>query len=178
MRFIRRILGEQEGPSESSRKVARIYTDLRGAIIKLDPGSVGIQPTPDAPNAWGVVMDWSVDRGVATIISLIDGTTSMYLSSGGGSIGAGGHEKAAVASIGAIRIAEGMIDAFLPVTDAPLPGPDRTALTVLTFGGLRRIEEANTAFAQGTSLYMPLANAMQEVVSAIRLAEAASERKH
>jgi hypothetical protein len=40
-----------------------------------------------------VVMDWNIGSGVATLVAFRDGTTSIYLSSGGGVIGAGAHES-------------------------------------------------------------------------------------
>lgn len=177
MSFLRRLRGEPAGAPKPAqeREVAAIYMGLRGAVLSLDPSSVGIHPTPDMANVWGLVMDWSLDRGVATIISLADGTTSMYLSTGGGSIGAGAHQAAAAASIKALHIAESMIDDFLPAQNAPVPAPARTALTLLTFSGLRRIEEDNTAFEKGTTRLSVVANAMQDVIHEIHLTEALSK---
>ena len=171
MGLLRRLRG---GPQSPPTDIAPVYVGLRDTILNLDPKTAGIDPTSDTGRAWGLVMDWSVGDAVATIVSLADGTTSLYLSTGGGSIGAGEHEAPAAASIRAVRAAEGMIDDFPTSDDAPLPGAGRTALTLLTHAGLRRIEEDNSAFERGTSRFTPVANAMQEVIHEIQLTEAAS----
>ena len=119
-------------------------------------------------------MDWSVGDAIATIVSLADGTTSLYLSTGGGSIGAGEHEAPAAASSRAVRVAEALVDDFPAADDSPLPGAGRTALTLLTRAGLRRIDDDNSAFEQGTSRFSPVANAMQEVIHEIEAAQSGS----
>ena len=171
MSFLRRVRGQPDDRASGQRKVASIYGGLRDAILELDPASVGIHRSPETPRAWGLVMDWSLDEAVATVVSLADGTTSLYLSTGGGTIGAGGQPAAAAASVNAIRVAEGMIDEFPVATESPLPARGRTALTLLTFSGLRRFEDDTSAFAEGSSKLAPVGNAMQEVINEIRRAE-------
>jgi len=48
----------------------------------------------------GVVFDVGLDDGVVTLISLVDGTTSLYTSFGGGYLGAGENAEIAQKSIG------------------------------------------------------------------------------
>jgi hypothetical protein len=156
-------------------EMASVYRGLRDRILTLDPSSVGVTRTPDLPNIWGVVMDWGMEKAVATIVSLADGTTSLYLSTGGGSLGAGAHPAAATASTNAIRVAESVIEDFPTASDAPIPVQGRTALTLLTFSGLRRLEADNGAFSDGSSKGSAVANAMQQVIYEIRRAEAASQ---
>jgi hypothetical protein len=173
MGFFRRLRGESPPPASGpKREVASVYVGLRDTILSLDPTSVGIHQTAATPNVWGVVMDWSLDDAVATIVSLADGTTSMYLSTGGGSLGAGEHPAAAAASLSAVRLAETMLDDFPGATGSPLPPRGRTALTLLTFSGLRRFEDDNAAFENDASRVSPVANAMQNVIHEIQVAEA------
>jgi hypothetical protein len=174
MSFLRRLRGRTDGGASRQRpEVTAVYTDMRDAVLNLDPSSVGIHQGPAARTVWGLVMDWTLDRDVATIVSLADGTTSLYLSSGGGSIGAGEHPGAAAASVNAVRVAERMIDDVPGAMDSAVPPRGRTALTLLTFSGLRRFEDDNVAFENGTSRLSPVADSMQEVIDEIRRAEAA-----
>jgi hypothetical protein len=176
MDFLRRLRGRTDDTSGQRPEVAEVYRGLRDTVLSLDPSSVGIHHTPDTPNVWGLVMDWTVDEAVATVVSLADGTTSLYLSTGGGSIGAGEHPAAAAASVRALRISEGMVDDVPPATSSPLPVRGRTALTLLTFSGLRRFEDTHVAFENGTSKLSPVADAMQEVINEIRTAQASATR--
>jgi hypothetical protein len=176
MSFLRRLRGQSSNAASGQQPdVASVYTGLRDGILNLDPASVGIHQTQDTPNVWGLVMDWTLHGAVATIVSLADGTTSLYLSTGGGSIGAGEHEAPAAASIRALRLAESMVDDFPRASDSPVPVQGRTALTLLTFSGLRRFEDDNAAFEHDSSKLSPVANAMQEVVHEIHQAEAAAK---
>jgi hypothetical protein len=45
---------------------------------------------------------------------------------------------------------------------------------VLTSSGLRRVEDDNTAFEGGTSRFSPVADAMQEVIHEIQVADSES----
>ena len=124
-------------------------------------------------------MDWNLGRGdrpeagIATVVALADGTTSMYLSSGGGTIGAGEHEHIANMSKALVSLAASMIDEFPPVPDAPLPGDARTALVLLTYDGLRRVEEDNRSFAEGRAPTTEVANGFQEIIHNLRLIQEA-----
>jgi hypothetical protein len=175
MGFLRRLRGHADAEAGQPHEVASIYAGLRDDLLSLEPSSVGIHPTQETPNVWGLVMDWNLDRAVATIVSLADGTTSMYLSTGGGSIGAGEHPAPAAASIAAIRLAETRIDDFPAASVSPVPVRGKTALTLLTFSGLRRFEDDNAAFEDGSSRLASVANAMQEVIHEIQQAEASTK---
>jgi hypothetical protein len=48
-------------------------------------------PSPDAP-AWGVLMETGYGEVTVTLRALGDGTTSLYLSNGGGILGGNQHE--------------------------------------------------------------------------------------
>ncbi|MEO6053434.1 MAG: hypothetical protein ABIP97_05420 [Chthoniobacterales bacterium] len=61
---------------------------LRGTSTKFD------LPAPvTATEPWGVMMETTFQAGSLTLIALSDGTASIYLSSGEGSIGGGQHES-------------------------------------------------------------------------------------
>jgi hypothetical protein len=51
-------------------------------------GETGMHPSA----IWGVVMDVTYDDGTITVVSLVDGTANLYVSTGGGIIGAGEDE--------------------------------------------------------------------------------------
>src|SRR5215470_17118778 len=75
-----------------------IYKELRDGIFTTSPDEVGIIRSQDNPNVWGVVMETGYPEGVATLVSLADGTTSLYLEGGGGIIGGGAHDNVANAT--------------------------------------------------------------------------------
>jgi hypothetical protein len=53
-------------------------------------------PSAAHPDISGVVVDVPAQGGFATVVGLTDDTTSMYTSTGGGTIGAGKHPDGAL----------------------------------------------------------------------------------
>src|SRR4030042_4174386 len=94
-----------EGPPEPSP----IYLQLRDSIFSLDPANAGLAPTDAAPHVWGVMMETGYAVGFATLVSLADGTTSLYYSTGGGMLGSADYSPVANASNGLVAQAENQI---------------------------------------------------------------------
>src|SRR4051812_42040015 len=68
-------------------EVAATAGALREQVLSRCLLPARAQGDPDAIR--GVVMDWSLGGGLATLIAIDDGTVSLYLNPGGGVIGAG-----------------------------------------------------------------------------------------
>jgi len=71
---------------------APIYTQLRNRILSLTPAEIGIKCTAQLPNVWGILMEMGLPNGVAALVCLAEGTTSLYYGSGGGILGCGSLE--------------------------------------------------------------------------------------
>ena len=69
---------------KSSKPPKEVFAGLRDQALKVSRQSIGLPAPPVPSQAWGVVMDWGVDNGTATIVAFSDGNASIYLSSGGG----------------------------------------------------------------------------------------------
>ena len=90
-------------------------------VLGLDPSEAGLGATEALPRAYGVVMDTVYPNGAATLAALADGTTSLYLSSGGGTIGGGEHADIAAATHRLVALAESAVDQIPVVADDGLP---------------------------------------------------------
>lgn len=66
-----------------------------------------------------------------------------------------------------------MLDAFEPVTEAPLPAPGDLALVACTYDGWRRATGTAPDLSAGRHPAAAAFNAAQDVISALREAEAA-----
>lgn len=93
-----------------SRELPGSGPDLRAHMLSLEPATVRPRPTRELPRVWGFVMDMTFPRGTASIVSLADGTRSLYTSTGGGVIGGGFHEPVAAASNRLLSILESHLD--------------------------------------------------------------------
>jgi hypothetical protein len=85
--------------------------------------------------------------GSATIVSLADGTTSMYTSGGGGVIGAGQHKGPADASRRFLAVLQANLDLLPGAGACPLPEAETVAFVVLTYDGIRRLEVSERQLA-------------------------------
>ena len=103
--------GREEAAHASGVLRENILT--RQFIAQFPPGK------PGAPRC--VLMDWNVGGSVATLVAFDDGTVSLYLSSGGGIIGAGAHANVARAAAPFREQAHAILSKLSPATTFPLP---------------------------------------------------------
>lgn len=178
MGFLRNLLGRNRaaGAGGAAGADRSVYGGMRRLVLGLKPESLGLAPTAELPNVYAAIFDVAMAHGSVTVACVVDGSTSLYTSSGGGIIGAGGHAVAVDANRHLLRSIERVLDAFEPTTDAPVPSAGRSALVACTYGGLRRIEGAEPdVYGEG---FPPRAAfvAAQGVITAIREVDAARDR--
>jgi hypothetical protein len=118
-------------------------------------------------------MEMGFPDGAATIVSLADGTTSLYTSEGGGVIGGGEHAPVAAASSRFLAEAEATETGLSPAesVDVHLPPAGIVSFVVLGYSGTRigAADEQELA-----SMQHPLSRlyaAGQDVITALREAE-------
>ena len=75
-----------------------VYMEMRGQMFRLNPEKVGIKRANDHTKAWGVMTEFTIDDGYVTMVSLANGRTYMYFSSGSGILGAGDYSMVSIAS--------------------------------------------------------------------------------
>ena len=132
---------------------------------------MGLAPAPDHPIAYGALMEIGYPSAVASIVSLADGTTSIYLGSGGGTIGAGAHAGPAQASRRFVAVAAQSLGALQPSQDLPLPAIGNVAFHVLTYDGGYTLEADEDELRSRGHPMSALYSAGHEVLTQIRLLE-------
>ena len=143
-----------------------VFHDLRAQVLGLSADEVGLEPADGG--VFGAVMETGFPEGVATLVALIDGTTSLYLSSGGGTIGGGEHEQVAQASIAFVRAVAAEVEQLQPSDDDGLPGDGRVILRALTTDGIRAIEADEEDLGEGRHALSPVFHAAHEVIGRLR----------
>jgi hypothetical protein len=155
-------------PWRRRRDPADAFTGLRSRILELDPAEAGLEPTEDLPNVWGGMMELAYPEGAATIVSLADGTTSMYTSTGGGVIGGGAHDPVVQASRGFLLELEGRLGELEEDGDSDLPAPGIVAFRALTNSGWRAKRADEGELASGEHPLSSLFAAGHGVITALR----------
>ena len=146
---------------------AEPFAQLRARVLYVDPAGLRIDRTPSG--LFGLVTEMGFAEGVATLVTISDGTVSVYFSGGGGVIGAGSH-------LGPRRAAETLLDEaprFLsratPAREFPLPAAERVRFWFLTFDGVLGAEGETAALEENRSGLSKLYSLAQDLLTEIRV---------
>ena len=168
---------EQPSPTESATTArsedttltshhtpADAYTGLRSRVLALRPADLGLADQ----QPFAALMETGYDEGIATLVVIADGTTSLYLSSGGGVIGAGAHAPVRKASSDFLAGLAGVADRLQPTTDVPLPNRGRVRFYLLSEDGIRSAEASEQDLGHNRHELSPIFHTAHEVIAAIR----------
>jgi hypothetical protein len=142
--------------------------ELREMVFSLHPEDAGISPSAELPTVWGVVMETGYPQALATLISLADGTTSLYLGTGGGVIGGGEHEAVRDATIKFLKLAQAQQAQFSPVDAHPLPAVGHVTFYLLTYEGTLSADAEEKLLGEGDHRFSNLFYAGQDVLTQLR----------
>ena len=144
------------------------YNGLRDLALRAVENGLAA-PTADHPGVSGVVVDIPSQDAFATVVGLTDDTTSMYTSTGGGTIGAGEHAEVAARTHQLLATIQAHLDAFDAADDAALPPVGSVRYHVLTPEGTRRLDVPEDSFwGRAPHDLLPVIGATQELISAMR----------
>jgi len=91
---------------------------------------------------WGALMETGFPNGFATLVSMVDGATSLYLSNGGGMLGEGANDRVAAATQSFVTAVEDHLGLLSPDPDSDPPAAGRVIIRALTYQGRFRAEAA------------------------------------
>lgn len=143
--------------------------DLRGRILHTDPAALGFWGS-SGREVWGAVMDMAFPGGVASLVSLEDGTTSLYTSTGGGVIGGGAHPPVVEATLAFLDAVAVYAPQFPPTDSDDLPDDGHVRFHALAFDGRRGADAPEAELQSRTHELWPLYYSGHQVITALRLA--------
>jgi hypothetical protein len=120
----------------------------------------------DHPRVHGVLVDIPAPGGWVTVVALGDNTTSLYTSTGGGTVGAGERPEVAASTHRLLTAVDACLESFGADDGGAFPPPGWVRLHVLTDEHLRRADVPEDAFwGRIADPLMHVIGAVQEVVS-------------
>jgi hypothetical protein len=146
---------------------AEVARRLREQVFSLPAYEAGVSPAPGHEHVWSVLMETGYPEAVASLVTIADGTTSLYFSSGGGVIGAGDHAAVREAAAVFIAAADANVNAFLPAAEHPLPDTGRVRFYVRTFDGLLTAEADEDDLGENRHHLSPLFHLGHAVIAAV-----------
>lgn len=162
--YIEPAMADDTSPSKNAEEIL----DLRSMFLTRSPRNFGIVPTQDHPRVWAVLMDMGSSEGTTTLLAVVDGTVSLYTSTGGGVIGAGEHPSIRRRAMKFISTAERYFEEFQKTSESPLPAPGRINFYLMTFSGTFTGDFDENALGEGHHKLSKLFYAGHEVISAMR----------
>jgi hypothetical protein len=147
----------------------QVYFGLRDMMLhgSREKFAIAAPSTPSEP--WGVLMDWGIPAGSATVVALADGNASVYLSSGGGFLGGGqSHDairNAAKQAVGAAKEAKSLTHA---ATEYPIPQRGQVAFYLLTESSVFTAGASDEDLRSHRSPLYKLGDAAQNVITEYR----------
>jgi len=145
---------------------------LRNMALTMTPDQIEVTVPSTGRGVWGSVTDFGLTEGTATLVTFLDGSTSVYLSHGGGMIGTGDVSedvrKASRELLTELDACAAHMEARPP---QELPKPDSVRFYVHTRDGLLSTAEIPEADLQSSDHPLfPCYAATQRVITQVRLA--------
>lgn len=147
---------------------AQVGRDLRLMFLATSAATLGVKPTVEYPRVIGVAMDWPIGEQTATIVSLFDGTASLYTTSTFGIIGGVGHASVRTAAQRFVKAADKHFADASPTSSHPYPGKNKVRFNLVTFDGVRAIETDAQPVYSGSGKYSALFGEGQSVLTELR----------
>ena len=126
---------------------------------------------PTGEDIFGVAMEVGMPKGTALVFGLRDGSASLYLSTGGGSLGGQGRPQINAAAKKLVEVGKGYVTQLPLVGEHPLPPVGQVRFSLFTPAGVRAAEVSEGDLLGGKSQLMPLFVAANEILAGFRLAE-------
>ena len=149
---------------------ADVYVRLRQQLLQLTPDQLGDGTFADAP-ILALLMETGYPEAVATLVAVVDGSSSLYFSNGGGFIGAGSHPAVAEASRRWLETGEEFLSELSVIADPPLPAQGMTQFVAVTPRGLCGAIGVEEELGEDGHTLSPLFYAGQDVITQIRLTQ-------
>ncbi len=145
------------------------YLDMRNMALSITSEQLGLPASEDAAKVFGVVADLDMTGATVTLTSYITGDTSLYLSTGGGFIGAGQHEDVQKVVKKFIEKAQTYSSKGKQYESTELPKAGTANFYFLSDSGNTKIVETLSNLESGNSEYSDLFYELNQVMTAIRL---------
>ena len=144
------------------------YSGIRNMAFSVTSEQLGLNGI-EKDQVFGIISEMDMDGATATVVTFATGDTSLYLSSGGGIIGAGQHESVQKVVKKYVESGQKYLNKGIKIEKAELPKSGMTHFNFLTDNGIYSIEKHTTELESGKSEFSNLFVELNEVIAQIRM---------
>ncbi len=159
---------DQRWSSQAVPEPVQAIKDLRSQLLTSPPETLGFSKAGSDSEVFGILMETEYPEALATLVSLRDGNSSLYLGHGGGVIGGVGHENVRRAAMGFVKESAKYLTSMKSTTLFPYPAVGRVTFYVLTFNGVLTAEADQNELGAGKHALSPLFYAGHEIITQLR----------
>lgn len=145
------------------------YLEMRKMAFSVSAEQLGLKLPKDSRKIYGIITDLDVGNGTATVITYLTGDASIYLSSGGGFIGAGQHESVKKVAKDFVNNSNSISSKGMKFKNSELPTKGNANFYFLSNEGQTRISENISKLNSGQSEFSNLFKDLNIVMNQIRL---------
>lgn len=156
---------------------SQMYGELRSLVLNLNPKDLGLTKEKFPHPVFALVMETGYQEGSFTLSVVVDGSTSLYFSNGGGIIGGGEHENVREASGYLLSEAQHFYTKAKKVAVFPKPEPGKVIFYFITFDGVRSYTTVEDDLGNERDELSDLFFAAHNVISELRQIEENAQNK-
>ncbi|HME53158.1 MAG TPA: hypothetical protein VKM55_13130 [Candidatus Lokiarchaeia archaeon] len=141
---------------------------LRDKALTVTPDKIGLSRLTANLEVWGVIMEMGYPEGLATLIVLADGTTSLYFGNGGGIIGGGDHDEVRSEARKFLAMANQALYEMQFTETLPYPLVGRVKFYCRTFDGVFAADAEEDELEENDDVLSTLFQEGNEVIALLR----------
>ncbi len=142
------------------------YAGMRAQVLQLTAAALHLPARPHVTIA--AMMETAHAEAVASLVTIADGSASVYFSTGGGIIGRGEHESVRAPARAFLDLAAGSRAELQPTDSFPLPRPKQVRFYLVTTDGVLTGEAPEDAVGHMRHPLFPLFHSGHAVIAAMR----------
>lgn len=163
------LFGKSEAIAQKNAP-ADIFNKLRSQALNVTADQLRIKSN-DPKKLLGILMETGYENAVATLVTIADGTVSLYFSNGGGIIGVGEHEGPRKACNDFLSFAPPYLEKANITKAYPLPSAGKTRFYFITIGGVYSVEFDERELRKNRHPLFPLFEKAQDVITQARITD-------
>jgi hypothetical protein len=153
---------------ETKEEPINPYNELRNLIFNIKSEELNVEFL-EGNLPYGTLMELGYPQATVSLISLIDGNTSLYFSTGGGILGGVAHESVRKSSIEFVNRSNDFLNIMNITTSYPSPETGMVIFYVITSNGVFSYNESEETLQNNKSRLTDLYILGQNVISQLRI---------
>ena len=170
MGLFSRLFGSHEEAKAAAGRSAypqhEAYSDMRVQVLRLTAADLHLPARPHVTIA--AMMESAYAEAVASLVTVADGSASIYFSTGGAVLGRGEHESVRASARSFLDLAASSRAELVPTDSFPLPRAKQVRFYLVTTDGVLTGEAEEEALGHMRHPLFPLFHTGHAVIAAIR----------